>query len=120
MRTGERAQGLFHTDPHPGNLMVCASTEKLVMLDMGQMKVVDYATMVDLSALMVAMASRDEELILMTLDELDISFMGCDRQQVCQSAAVATICVSRARVRHCAHRLHGGATVFFRFSERRA
>jgi len=94
-------QGLFHTDPHPGNLMVCASTGKLVMLDMGQMKDVNYATMVDLAALMVAMASHDEELILMTLDELDIRFLGCDRQQVClQSAAVADpVGVSRACVR---------------------
>ena len=37
--------------------MVCANTNKLVMLDMGQMKAVDYATMVDLAALVVAMAS---------------------------------------------------------------
>jgi hypothetical protein len=95
--------------------MVCSSTEKLVMLDMGQMKAVDYATMVDLGALMVAMASKDEELILMTLGELDIRFLGCNREQVCQSVPFA--CVSRARVGRCAHER---MLCVLRFSERRA
>jgi ubiquinone biosynthesis protein len=51
--------GFFHSDPHPGNLLICPSNARLVFLDLGQMGRLMPEQLVELSDLIEAVLRRD-------------------------------------------------------------
>lgn len=58
------ALGKFHSDPHPGNLLVAPDGKTLSIIDFGQTKVMDDATRLGFARLILALGSdrRDEAL----------------------------------------------------------
>lgn len=56
--------GKFHSDPHPGNLLVAPDGRTLSIIDFGQTKVIDDKTRLGLARLILALAAnrRDEAL----------------------------------------------------------
>ncbi len=61
--------GIFHGDPHPGNLLV-TEDGKLVFLDFGNVGRIDPLTMNSLAKLMVAITKRDIDGILKVMQDL--------------------------------------------------
>lgn len=55
--------GVFHSDPHPGNLLLL-STGRLALVDFGQSKELTPANMLRAASVIVAVASRSDEAIL--------------------------------------------------------
>ncbi|KAF5830641.1 hypothetical protein DUNSADRAFT_14242 [Dunaliella salina] len=75
-------EGIFHTDPHPGNLMAAPDPAgdgmRVAILDWGQMKQLTHNERVRYALLVVAMASRDGDLLRATLAELGVRIENCD------------------------------------------
>lgn len=65
--------GLFHGDPHPGNLMLSPEGQ-LIMLDFGQCKALPFQKQIALARLILAMDDGEALSIISALSELGINF----------------------------------------------
>lgn len=73
--------GMFHADPHPGNLMVLAGG-KLALLDFGLVGRLDARLRERLVGALSAAAARDLDLLLEMLAELDAVGDGADPEEL--------------------------------------
>ncbi len=63
------SMGIFHADPHPGNLLIVQS-EKLALLDFGTVGMVDEQTKSDVSDVLLGVLDRDYDVLLDVLLEI--------------------------------------------------
>lgn len=77
--------GVFHSDPHPGNLLLL-STGNLALVDFGQSKELSPANMIRAASVIVAVASRSEEQILKACRAAGLRAKANSQQAVVTSA----------------------------------
>jgi predicted unusual protein kinase regulating ubiquinone biosynthesis (AarF/ABC1/UbiB family) len=72
--------GKFHSDPHPGNLLVAPDGKTLSIIDFGQTKVLEDKTRLGLARLVLALAAncRDEALAEVSKLGLELTNAGPD------------------------------------------
>jgi len=76
------SMGMFHADPHPGNLLIVQG-EKLALLDFGTVGLVDEDTKNDLSDVLLGVLDRDYDVLLDVLLEISrTSPASVDRQRM--------------------------------------
>ncbi len=74
--------GIYHADPHPGNLLV-VDDQKLALLDFGIIGFVDEKTKIDLSDMLTGLVDRDYEVFLDVLLEISrVSSTSVDRTTI--------------------------------------
>ena len=76
--------GLFHADPHPGNILVSAPAD-VALIDFGQVGTVSDELAHHLVVLMVAGLGREIDLVVDTLAELHALGPGVDRAQLARA-----------------------------------
>ncbi|MBN1807525.1 MAG: AarF/ABC1/UbiB kinase family protein [Planctomycetes bacterium] len=62
--------GLFHADPHPGNLRLCADGRKLGLIDFGAVGMLSGRALTDIALLYVAVSDNEPELAVAVLEEV--------------------------------------------------
>mmetsp|Transcript_22163 Transcript_22163/g.36965 ORF Transcript_22163/g.36965 Transcript_22163/m.36965 type:complete len:763 (+) Transcript_22163:276-2564(+) len=67
----------FHTDPHPGNLLVTPDN-KLALLDFGQVKYLSPDTVTDMALLVMTLASRNDLAVAEKMEEVGLGLEGVD------------------------------------------
>eukprot|EP00932_Pfiesteria_piscicida_P017195 SRR837773.4086.p1 GENE.SRR837773.4086~~SRR837773.4086.p1 ORF type:complete len:275 (-),score=95.18 SRR837773.4086:165-938(-) len=72
--------GVFHSDPHPGNLLV--KGDQLVLLDFGLVAEIDAASMGAIAAATVHLISSDWDALFDDLIAIGFLPRGADRQQI--------------------------------------
>lgn len=73
--------GLFHADPHPGNLLVCPP-DKLILFDFGMVGVIDDELMGRLVIGIVAMVKREIDVLIEVLADLGALGRSTDREML--------------------------------------
>ena len=73
--------GLFHADPHPGNLLV-SETGELVLLDFGIVGRLDVRTRENLAELFVAVFLQDADRVVSVLSDLGATEDEVDREEL--------------------------------------
>lgn len=79
--------GVFHSDPHPGNLLLL-STGRLALVDFGQSKELTPANMIRAASVIVAVASRNDEQILKACRAAGLRARAKTQAQVVASAYI--------------------------------
>ena len=69
--------GKFHSDPHPGNILVRPDGRTVSLIDFGQTKELEDATRLDFARLVLALAhDREEEALAIARDRLGLEIAG--------------------------------------------
>ncbi|NTU79175.1 MAG: AarF/ABC1/UbiB kinase family protein [Chloroflexales bacterium] len=80
-------EGLFHADPHPGNVFVIPATAEIVFLDTGMMDRLSADQRADLSGLMVALNQRDAAGVVRIAIRLGQTFKPVDQRRLTRITA---------------------------------
>jgi len=62
--------GLFHADPHPGNIRLCEDGRKIGLIDFGSVGMLSGRALTDISLLYVAVSENEPELATAVLEEV--------------------------------------------------